>query len=286
LARKRLPETIAELFDYDSPSEASELSDTAAETRAGYGQRRAHDTFESSNDVLDVPMPPSARTRRSRKAGSRSADARRQIAPAEQPRAEASEADGPVVDKTVPPLRPGVRRQLTILAIAPILVATVGALILSALSPNLYAARSEIVFDVRRLGWDSAERFLATQVVIAESQSTLSPVAAAFELPIRELEKNLQVEIVSSSGVMRIQYENHNAQTALDVTKALTDRYLVSLREAEQLDGGAHRLLTPAVPLEDPVSTTPLHAAVLGAIAGLVIAAAGVILRTQLWPIR
>jgi hypothetical protein len=286
MARKRLPETIAELFDYDSPSEASELSDTAAEARAGFGQARVRDGFESSNDAIDVPMPPPVRTRRPRKAGSPAAGARRQIAPPESLQGDASEAEGQSASAPQPPLRPGVTRQLAILAIAPVLAATIGALILSALSPNLYAARSEIVFDVRGLGWDSAERFLATQVVIAGSQSTLSPVAATLELPIRDLEKNLDVEIVSSSGVMRLQYANRNAEIALDVTKAITDRYLLSLREAEQLEGGAHRLLTPAALLEDPVSTTPLHAAALGAVAGLVIAAAGVILRTQLWPIR
>lgn len=286
MARKRLPETIAELFDYDSPSEASELSDTAAEAGVGFRQVRARDAFESSSRAIEVPTPPQDRTRRSRKAGSQSASARRQAAANEEPQGEVPEAEG-LIAVTLPFLsRYSARWQLAILAIAPVLVATVGALFLWALSPNLYAARSEITFEVRGLNWDTAERFLATQIVIAESQSTLSPVAATFNLPIRDLEKNLQVEIVRSSGVMRLQYEDHNAQTALGIVKAITDRYLVSLRESELAEGGGHRLLTPPSLLSEPVSLKPLHAAVLGAMAGLVIAVAGVILRTQLWPIR
>jgi uncharacterized protein involved in exopolysaccharide biosynthesis len=91
---------------------------------------------------------------------------------------------------------------------------------------------------------------------------------------------------VRSSGVMRLQYADRDAQTALGVVRAITDRYLVSLRNGELVEGGGHRLLTPASLLPEPVSQTPLHAAVLGAMAGLVIAVAGVILRTQLWSVR
>jgi capsular polysaccharide biosynthesis protein len=286
VARKRLPETIAELFDYDSPSEASELSDTAAEARTGFGQNGRHEGFESSSHAIDVPLPSPSRARRSRKPGSQSNGTRRHTV-AEEPLGEASEADGlAAAIKILPRISTSAKRQLAILAIAPVIIATAASLLLWALSPTLYAARSEVAFDIRSLGWDSAERYLATQIVIAESPPILSPVAAAFNLPVKDLEKRLQVEIVRSSGVMRIQYANRDAETAVGIVKAITDRYLVSLRVGELVEGGAHRLLTPASLLPEPVSQGPVRAALLGAMAGLVIAVAGVILRTQLWPIR
>jgi capsular polysaccharide biosynthesis protein len=280
-----LPETIAELFDYDSPSEASELSDTAAEARTGFSQNGRHEAFESSGHAIDVPLPSPARTRRSRKAGSQSNGTRRQTV-ADEPLGEVPEADALAAIKILPRMSASAKRQLAILAIAPVIIATAASLLLWALSPTLYGARSEVAFDIRSLGWDAAERYLATQIVIAESPPILSPVAAVFSLPVRDVEKHLQVEIVRSSGVMRIQYANRDAQTALGVVKAITDRYLVSLRVGELVEGGAHRLLTPASLLPEPVSQGALRAALLGAMAGLVIAVAGVILRTQLWPIR
>jgi hypothetical protein len=100
-----LPETIAELFDYDSPSEASELSDTAAEARTGFSQNGRHEAFESSGHAIDVPLPSPARTRRSRKAGSQSNGTRRQTV-ADEPLGEVPEADALAAIKILPRMPP------------------------------------------------------------------------------------------------------------------------------------------------------------------------------------
>src|SRR5262245_25007531 len=169
VARKRLPETIAELFDYDSPSEASELSDTAAEARTGFSQNGIHEAFESGGHTIEVPLPSPARTRRSRKGGPQNGT-RRQTVPDDQP-SEMPETDGTVGAgiKILPRISARAKQQLAILAIAPVVIATAASLLLWALTPSLYAARSEVAFDVRTLGWDAAERYLSTQIVIAES---------------------------------------------------------------------------------------------------------------------
>jgi capsular polysaccharide biosynthesis protein len=173
-------------------------------------------------------------------------------------------------------------RQFAMLVFAPVLVAALGAYIVSALSANVYAARSEIVFSLREMGWDLAERFLATQLVIAESRSTLGPVAEQFSIPIGNLENDFHADFVKSSGVMRLEYRHSDGAMAQNVVRAITDRYLVALREIEQVEGGSHRLLTPASVMEDPIAPKPLRTAVIGALAGLAVAAAAIVLRAQL----
>lgn len=177
-------------------------------------------------------------------------------------------------------------RQFALLLLVPVLLAGLGSGAVSALSPTVYGARSEIVFSLRDMGWDLAERFLATQLVIAESGTTLAPVAGQFSMRLSELRDDLHVDVVRSSGVMRIEYRHTDAATAEAVVKTITDRYLVALREFEQVEGGSHRLLTPAQLLEDPIGPKPLRAFAIGALAGLAIAAAALVLRTQLAPPR
>lgn len=172
-------------------------------------------------------------------------------------------------------------RRMTALLLVPVLLGAFGSFIISALSPTIYGARSEIVFSLRNMDWNLAERFLGTQLVIVQSRTTLGPVAQQFSIPISKLKDDLTVEIVRSSTVMRIEYRHHNAAAARDIVNAITDRYLLALREFEQVEGGSHRLLTPALLLDDPIAPHPLRAAAIGALVGLAIAAAAIVLRAQ-----
>jgi capsular polysaccharide biosynthesis protein len=274
LAQEKIPKTIAA------------LSDATAEAKTEFEQKSAQEASGSEDAEPAVAMPTGAKLKPARKARARSKAGRRGSSRAEQQTGDVSTLQDDVANELALPARRGARWQLAVLAIAPVLAAAIGSYAVSSLSQNVYAARSEIVFNIRDLDWDPAERFLATQVVIAKSRSILTPVAATFEIPVKHLEKDLDVEIISSSGVMRLQYTSRDGLMALEVIKAITDRYLVTLRESEQVEGGGHRLLTPASLIEDPVSPRPSQAAAIGAVAGLAIAAAGIILRTQVWPIR
>jgi capsular polysaccharide biosynthesis protein len=262
------------------------LRETTAEAKTELEQKSIPEASKPEDAEPAGAVPIEVRRKSVRKSRARARAGRRKTLPAEEQRDDVFTLQGDVARELARPAPRGARWQLAILAIAPILAAAIGSYIVSSLSQKVYAARSEIVFNIRDLDWDPAARFLATQVVVAESRSILVPVAAVFEIPVKRLEKDLNVEIIGSSGVMRLQYKNASGPMALEVIKAITTRYLATLWEFEQLEGGNHRLLTPASLMEDPVSPKPFRAAAIGAVVGLAIAAAGIILRTQVWPIR
>jgi hypothetical protein len=196
--------------------------------------------------------------------------------------------EAPVESNAVPRKLPkfSLRMQLVILAMAPILVGSLIAFVVASLSPTLFAARSEIVVNVATMDWSRAERFLATQLVIAKARTTLEPISVANKIPLRDLQRDVKVELIGSSDVIAIQYANSDPALALDVVKALTAQYLLNLRDYEQVGNDGHRLLMPATQLEDPVSLKPSYAALIGAIVGVAIGMAGIILRTQAWRMK
>lgn len=172
--------------------------------------------------------------------------------------------------------------RLALLVLVPILLAGLGAYAGGALRPTLYAARSEIVFYVRTLGGGgTADRFLATQPAIVTSRTTLAPIAAAFGRSVEEVENGLEVDLVRSSALMRIEYADPSGTLALDITRAITDRYLTILRDLEVAEGAGHQLLSPAFLLEQPVAPRPLQTAAIGAVVGLAISFAGIIVLAQ-----
>jgi capsular polysaccharide biosynthesis protein len=146
----------------------------------------------------------------------------------------------------------------------------------------VYAARSEVIFDLRDLGWDAAERFLATQAVVARSRPVLAPVADTFGVPVSRLERELSIETLSNSEVIRLEYASRDQAQALEMTKALTELYLSTSRELAPSPGNAGpRVLTPAFVLEKPVSPRPVRAAALGAGAGVAFAVAALVARPR-----
>lgn len=183
------------------------------------------------------------------------------------------------------PARPSAAMLLDLLAAAliPILVCAGAAFAFASQQDKVYAARAEIVFDLRRLAWSSADRFLESQIVVAGSHTLLASVATFYGLPLARLEEDLEVHEVDNSGVIRIQYPHPDPQLALAVTQGVLDRYLVQLRQFEQREGGSHRLLTPPFVLEEPVAPKPLRAAALGAVAGMLLAGLALFLRMRAW---
>jgi uncharacterized protein involved in exopolysaccharide biosynthesis len=85
---------------------------------------------------------------------------------------------------------------------------------------------------------------------------------------------------------MRIEYRDEDQARATEIVGAITDRYLIALRDYEPSQGGQHRILLPATPLEDPVYPKPSRAAAIGAAIGLMVAAAGIFVRMQFWPTK
>ncbi len=173
--------------------------------------------------------------------------------------------------------------RLAALLILPVVISAAGAFAVAWQSEPVYAARSEIIFDLRELGWDGAERFMVTQEVVARSHSLLAPIAGAFRVPISRLERDLSVETLRDSEVIRLEYASRDPAQALEVTKALTEAYLAASRQLAPTPGNAGPLtLTPAFVLEEPVSPKPLRAAALGAGIGVALAAAAVVVLAAL----
>jgi hypothetical protein len=163
---------------------------------------------------------------------------------------------------------------LGIVALSILLIggAAAGAYAVASMAQTVYAARVEIGFDLRHLGWDSSERFLATQPLIVSSGVVLTPIASAFAIPARELEERLSVATVGSSGVIRLEFVHPPETMALEIIRALTARYLAELTAADRVEPIRRWILTPALVLEAPVSPRPLRAAAIGALAGLLLA--------------
>ncbi|MGK9230433.1 hypothetical protein KXS07_01965 [Inquilinus limosus] len=173
--------------------------------------------------------------------------------------------------------------QLIALLILPVLVSASAAFTIASLSQKIYAGRSEIVLDLRNLGWDTAERFVGTEVAVAQSRAVLAPVAATFGVPVRDLERRLSAEPVRNSSIVRLQYEDANPARALDITTAITKRYLSELERLASQEEMHLEELTPPFLLDEPVSPRPLRAAAIGAVVGMALAAIGIILWMQPW---
>ena len=69
-------------------------------------------------------------------------------------------------------------------------VGAAGGFVAADYADEVYAARSEIAFDLRSLDWDSSERFLATQAVIARSRTVLKPIGAALSVDLKETRRS------------------------------------------------------------------------------------------------
>ena len=184
---------------------------------------------------------------------------------------------------------PAAYRAIARLAACSILLISVsaaGAYAVAARSQPVYAARSEVAFDLRSFGWDASERFLRTQPLIARSRNVLNPIAAQFDMPVANLEERFSVEPVGASGVIRLQFANPGKTLALDVLRALTARYLAETSAFDQTGPTVRWIITEPFLLAEPISPQPLRAAALGALGGAVLAAGIIMLWTLPWPAR
>jgi capsular polysaccharide biosynthesis protein len=271
------PRRVVEAPPTKKPRPITEAGNGAAPTPG------AADRADEDERAVEPPIPLQARAR-ARPERAEALDRPRTQRPTPPPRP--AEGAPPPEQPSAPPPRRIAIWEVVALLILPVAVAALGAFATASLSDPVYAARSEIVFDLRRLDWSGAERYLETQKVVVGGPTLLAPIASSFEVPLRDLERDLRVEKVGESGVLRLEYRHPDPTLAQALIKTVTDRYLVILREFERLEGTGHRLLTPAYVLEQPVAPQPLRAAAIGAVIGLALAALGVVLRSQGWPAR
>jgi uncharacterized protein involved in exopolysaccharide biosynthesis len=189
----------------------------------------------------------------------------------------------PPAAESMPKPRPAKRWRLarlaTFLAVPALLGAAAGFGGAMALD-KVYAARADILFHLTRSG-DHAERFLATQAVVARSHAVLGPVAAELGVPVERIDEKLDVDFPMRGAVMRLEFTSQSATAALDTVKLLTQRYLAALRPIESAEGASHQVLAAPFLLDEPVWPRPLQATALGAVLGLAVSVALLALAQQ-----
>lgn len=141
-------------------------------------------------------------------------------------------------------------------------------------------ARADILFLLDGSG-DAAERFLSTQAVIAESQAVLGPVSRELGVDPGRIDKGFGVSFPKGAAVMRLEYADTDPAQATAVLSALTDRYLLMLRQMQGVGATGHQLIVPPYLLEEEAWPRPMQAAAIGAVIGLAVAATAMLLFSQ-----
>ncbi len=171
---------------------------------------------------------------------------------------------------------------LGLLCLLPVLLAGTAAFVAANYLDEVRAGRSEIMFHLPELAGDAANRFLATQPVVARSYPVVEPVARAEAMPVDDILDNLDVTMVQGSTMMRLEYHDVDSDRIIRVLEALTIGYLGLLRDIALIEGASHRLLSAPYLLEDPIGPRPIRAAAIGAVVGLAVAFAGLVVLAQL----
>lgn len=157
------------------------------------------------------------------------------------------------------------------LSVLIVVAATSSALLVNMLSSPVYGAEAEILYRADDPSGARAERELATQQVILQGRGVLQPVAAEAGLTVEELQDKLSVDIVGTSDVLRLQVGDRDVGQAVELTESIAESYVEGWIGDSNATASAV-LLTPAYPLEDPISPGPLQAGAAGMIVGLLVA--------------
>lgn len=202
--------------------------------------------------------------------------------------ASATDAPAPALPPAdIPPRRraSGIGRfflWVGLLGVLPVLLAAAAAYTAAQYLDEVWGGRSEIMFHLPELAGDAANRFLATQPVVVRSYPVVEPVARAEALPVEDLLDNLAATMVQGSTLMRIEYHDVDAERIIRVLEGVTLGYLGLLRDIALIEGASHRILSAPYLLEEPVSPRPIRAAAIGAVVGLAVAFAGLVILAQL----
>jgi capsular polysaccharide biosynthesis protein len=165
----------------------------------------------------------------------------------------------------LPPIPPG-PRQLTaaqsarIAAIA-VVVTVAGALlglVIASFSPTLYLARTDIEYDLHRENASyflRTDRNLSTQTFLVTDRSVIGSVAAANNVPVDELNKDVEAYIVDNTEIIRIDVKYPVRETAVKLADDLAQAYLEKAKTVgpevkvqQELDEARSRLSTATGP--------------------------------------
>jgi capsular polysaccharide biosynthesis protein len=187
----------------------------------------------------------------------------------------------PLASAPEPPPRLARRQWLAILAAcAGIVAVAVGSSILAGtLGATEYGARADIVYVApASASLDTRERGLATQRGLATSRAVLDAVATDHNVSRRSLEQTVSVDIGARDDLMHITVGDADQAVAVKLAAAVAARYLRVANDLRPAGGAAAeptpRLLSPAYPLDSPLSPRPLRLLAVGLLIGLALAMA------------
>lgn len=120
-------------------------------------------------------------------------------------------------------------RRLAVLAAIIVLVGALAGVAAGVLMPKTYAARAELLYPITEelpTGFLREDRNLTTQLVVLRSRAVLGPVAAAEDVPLEQLESSVDISLLDSSEVIRIEVRDDSADVAKSLVDRIADTYL------------------------------------------------------------
>ncbi len=119
--------------------------------------------------------------------------------------------------------------RLALYGLAIVVLAATTAFVAASLQPDVWGTRTEILFERRSelsTGFLREDRNLTTQLVTLRSRAVLGPVASANGLRVDDLSNKLEVSIVDTSEVIRVQVNDRSIERGAALVSGITERYL------------------------------------------------------------
>lgn len=107
---------------------------------------------------------------------------------------------------------------------------------LSVIQAPVYGAETDVLYRVADGSGGRAERDLATQQVILQGRSVLEGLAADAGMAVEDLEDQVSVDILGQSDVLRITVAHAEASQALELARAISERYVQTVTDAPAAD--------------------------------------------------
>jgi uncharacterized protein involved in exopolysaccharide biosynthesis len=130
----------------------------------------------------------------------------------------------------------GPDRPATVVLLALVVaLATVSALVVSLLSPRVYGARAEVLFDLGQAQLQEGQRQLETAARLGESRPVLLVAASATGLTVSEVDEALSFEPAGDSSVLEVTAVHREPQIAARLAQVGAEAVIARMPAAAEL---------------------------------------------------
>jgi capsular polysaccharide biosynthesis protein len=120
------------------------------------------------------------------------------------------------------------RAALAVLAVLLVIAPAVIAFLLAVSRPEVYVARSEVLFSVEDAFVDDATS--ETLALIGQSARVLGPVAEAAGLPLRALQQSVSTSVVGTTTVVALEVRRDNPDEAATLAESIAQQWVSTAR--------------------------------------------------------